>query len=558
MGGGKETPRQKMIGMMYLVLTALLAMNVSKTVLLGYIRVNEGMENSRDNLADNNRRVTEAFQKSIDGNPGAKPYYIRIQEAQKEFNELILHIEKVKAKVYFETELAGDPANLKVADTMKIKNCVNGAYDNYDIPTHVLLGADEKNPDKGPLSAGELKMKFEKLQSNLMAMVEKMQKTDGEHLFPSDYDNLKKKLDHLKPLASGAKEDDHVMSWEMENFYHLPEAAVIANLTKMQVDIKNAEAEILQVFSSASGKLSIKPDKLIAKVIAPSSYIQAGQEYVADIFLSASFSKLAAGDMEVLMGIDSAAAKKGATGKSLEIIDGQGKYKVGTSGQGDQKYSGVIKFKKPDGTFEIYPFQNEYKVAPPAASVSADQMNVFYAGVPNPVTAASAGISPADIMITASGSGVSYQPTGSGKYMFNFTGTGECLITVSAKTAQGVKVQGPPIKFRVKPLPKPDAKVMGKFAPPEMKKTDLSLVSAIGAGANGFDFQANYVVLSYEVTGKVKGNVKVIAGQGSSLSPDAQNIFKLAEVGSKIYIELKVKGPDNKIYPTLCAIKVIR
>lgn len=99
---------------------------------------------------------------------------------------------------------------------------------------------------------------------------------------------------------------------------------------------------------------------------------------------------------------------------------------------------------------------------------------------------------------------------------------------------------------------------MGKFAPPEMKKTDLSLVSAIGAGANGFDFQANYVVLSYEVTGKVKGNVKVIAGQGSSLSPDAQNIFKLAEVGSKIYIELKVKGPDNKIYPTLCAIKVIR
>lgn len=137
-----------------------------------------------------------------------------------------------------------------------------------------------------------------------------MQKTDGEHLFPSDYDNLKKKLNHLKPLASGAKEDDHVMSWEMENFYHLPEAAVIANLTKMQVDIKNAEAEILQVFSSASGKLSIKPDKLIAKVIAPSSYIQAGQEYVADIFLSASFSKLAAGDMEVLMGIDSAAAKK--------------------------------------------------------------------------------------------------------------------------------------------------------------------------------------------------------------------------------------------------------
>ena len=557
MGGGKETPRQKMIGMMYLVLTALLAMNVSKTVLLGYIRVNEGMENSRDNLADNNRRVTDAFQKSIDGNPGAKPYYIRIQEAQKEFNDLILHIEKVKAKVYFETELAGDPANLKVADTMKIKNCVNGAYDNYDIPTHVLLGADEKNPDKGPLTAGELKMKMEKLQSNLMAMVEKMQKTDGEHLFPSDYDNLKKKLDHLKPKASGAKEDDHVMSWEMENFYHLPEAAVIANLTKMQVDIKNAEAEILQVFSSASGKLSIKPDKLLAKVIAPSSYIQAGQEYTADIFLSASFSKLAAGDMEVLMGVDSAAAKKGATGTSLSIVDGQGKYKVGTSGVGDKQYSGVIKFKKPDGTFEIYPFKNEYKVAPPAASVSADQMNVFYAGIPNPVTAAAAGISPNDIQISSSGSGVS-QSGGSGKYMLNFTGTGECLITVSAKTDKGVKAQGPPIKFRVKPLPKPELKIAGKFAPSEMKKADLSLVGGIGAGAQNFDFAVNYVVISHEVFGKVKGVVKTEGGPGSNLSAGASAIFKGAEVGSKIYVEAKVKSPDGKIHSISSATKVTR
>lgn len=555
MGGGKETPRQKMIGMMYLVLTALLAMNVSKTVLMGYIRVNEGMERSRDNLADNNKRISEAFQKSIDGNSGAKPYYLKSKEAQKEFDDLVAYIEKVKANVYLHTEKPEDP---KAADTMKIKNCVNGSYDNYDEPTHVLLGSDEKNPVAGPLTANELKSKLEGLEAKLLSMVDKMQKTDGEHLFPADYENLKKKLANLKPHASGEKEDGFVMSWEMENFYHLPEAAVIANLTKMQVDIKNAEAEVLQVFSSASGKLSIKPDKLIAKVIAPSSYIQAGQEYTADIFLSASFSKLAAGDMEVLMGVDSASAKSGAKGNSLPIIDGQGKYKVGTSGQGDQKYKGVIKFKKPDGTYEIYPFEQEYKVAPPAAAVAADQMNVFYAGVPNPVTASSAGIAPADILINPTGSGVKYTQKGPGKYEFTFSSTGECLITVSAKTPNGVKVQGPPVKFRVKPLPKPEAKIGGKFAPSEMKKMDLSTVSAIGAGANGFDFQANYITQSYEITGKIKGAVKVEAGTGSTLSPGAQNIFKMAEVGSKIYVELKVKGPDGKTYPTICSIKVIR
>ena len=71
MGGGKETPRQKMIGMMYLVLTALLAMNVSKQVLKGYVTVNESIERSRKNLDDNNKRVTEAFQQAIGGNPGS-------------------------------------------------------------------------------------------------------------------------------------------------------------------------------------------------------------------------------------------------------------------------------------------------------------------------------------------------------------------------------------------------------------------------------------------------------------------------------------------------------
>jgi hypothetical protein len=82
MAGGKETPRQKMIGMMYLVLTALLAMNVSKQVLKGYVTVNDSVEKSRKNLDDNNKRVTEAFQQAIGGNPGAAPYYEKALEVQ--------------------------------------------------------------------------------------------------------------------------------------------------------------------------------------------------------------------------------------------------------------------------------------------------------------------------------------------------------------------------------------------------------------------------------------------------------------------------------------------
>ena len=89
-------------------------------------------------------------------------------------------------------------------------------------------------------------------------------------MFPADYENLKKKLNDLKPHSTGEVEDGIKMTWEIENIYHLPMAAVVANLSKLQVEVKNAEAEVLQVFSAASGKLSIKPDKLVAKVVAPS------------------------------------------------------------------------------------------------------------------------------------------------------------------------------------------------------------------------------------------------------------------------------------------------
>ena len=553
MGGGKETPRQKMIGMMYLVLTALLALNISKSVLKGYIRVNESMERSRDNLAANNKSISEAFKKSLEGNNGARPYYEKALQAQKMFDETITYIEEVKKYVLLKTE---KPENPKSVDTIQLKYTSN--YDNYDDPGYALLGSEPTTPITGSLTASELKDKLNKLSADLVSMIDKMQKTDGEHLYPADYENLKKKLSELKPHSTGEVEDDLVMTWEIENIYHLPMAAVIANLSKMQVEVKNAEAEVLQVFSAASGKLSIKPDKLVAGIIAPSSYIQSGQPYEADIFLSASFSKLADGDMEVLMGVDSATAAKGTTVKSLEIVDGRGKYKMGTSSVGDQKYKGVIKFKKPDGTFAIYPFEEEYKVAPPAAAVAADYMNVFYNGVTNPVTAQSAGIAPGDIVISASGAGAKYTQTGPGKYNFTFGGTGDCMVTVSAKTPNGVKVQGPPFKFKVKPLPKPEPKIQGKFAPQDMKKGELAVVSSIGAGASGFDFQANYIVQEYEIIGKVRGKAVIATGKGPNLDNAAKEIFKNIDANQKIFIEVTVKGPDGKMNKATCTIKALR
>lgn len=555
MGGGKETPRQKMIGMMYLVLTALLAMNVSKQILQGYLSVNESLVKSKQNLTENNTRVTKAFEASIGGNAAAKPYYEKALEAQKLIGEVDKYISELRAKIVAHTEPTA-LENEKIADTLNLRRM--DKIDDYDMPSHMLGLGEPKNPEKGAFTAYELRMKMSGLHDKLVAMVDAMQKDPKTKFLDDDYQGIKKKFGSIKPTDSNRDEDGVKYNWEMDNFYHLPLAAVYTNLNKFQTDLKNVEAEVLQVFSGASGKLAIKFDAIKARVVAPSSYIAAGQPYEADIFLAASSSKLAAGDMEIIVGVDSAAAAGGAKGTIVPVVGGEGKYSVGTGGEGDQEYKGVIKYKNPDGTFKYYPFTGAYKVAKSGASVSADQMNVFYAGVPNPVTAAAAGISPADISVNATGAGVRVTPKGAGKYEFNFTGTGECMVSVSAKTKDGVKSQGPPIKFRVKPLPKPELRIGGKFAPQEMKKGELGMVSGLGAGANGFDFQANFVVLSYEVTGKSKGKLMQESGSGNNLSGPAASILKGADVGSKVYIDAKVKGPDGKTTSTTVGIKVTK
>ncbi len=554
MAGGKETPRQKMIGMMYLVLTALLAMNVTKQVLKGYVTVNESVVKSRHNLEDNNKRVTEAFQQAIGGNPGAAPYYEKALEVQKMISNTCKDIDKYRSYISAINEGLPEAAG----DTLSLKwSLKNGKIDGYDEPTRILIG-EPSAPVTGQWSAKELEGKINSLLTGIVGVMDKMQTDPKTKLYPADYEALKKKVMSLKPVGSGEEEDGIKMDWGTENFYHLPLGAVTCNLNKIIADLKSLEAEMLGVFSSASGKLAIKFDRIVARVVAPSSYIQAGQPYEASIFLAASSSKLGQGDMEVILGVDSAGAAAGGKGELIPLINGEGAYKVNSGAAGDKEYKGVIKYKNPDGTFKYYPFSGEYKVANAGASVSADMMNVFYAGVPNPVTAAAAGISPADVSISANGAGVRVAAKGAGKYELNFGGPGECMITVSGKTKDGVKAQGPPIKFRVKSLPKPEIKIGGKFAPPEMKKTELSVVSAVGAGAPGFDFQANYVVQSLEVIGKVKGKLMTGSCQGSSLAGDAMTIVRGADVGSKIYIDAKIKGPDGKIHSVSSGIKAIK
>ena len=542
-GGGKETPRQKMIGMMYLVLTALLAMNVSKDILKAFVTVNESLERTNTNFNNNTLKVMKAFEESKKSTPQAAPYYAKAIEAEKMTTELFDYIDKLKHELIAHTDKnpGGDTLRLRYVD----------AKDNYDIPTHLLIGDDERNPKSGEFSAVELKTKITEVHDKLIKMIDDMQKKKETRFLQSDYESLKKKIETIKTTDPDEKEDGVPVTCEISNFYHLPLAGTITNLTKMQADLKNVEAEIVSNFSGAAGKVMVKFDKLAAKVVAPSSYIQSGQKYEADIFIAASSSDFKKENMEIVVNPTSYDSIKGTItgGTPVELSpDGTGKYVAGTQGQGEQKYKAVIKFKQPTGEYKFYSYETSYMVAAPSVAVSAEQMNVFYVGVPNPVSVSAAGVSPTDLIVSPAGGGVRSTPKGAGAYEFNFTTPGECVVNVSSKSPSGpAKSQGSK-KFRVKPLPPPVATVGGQTGTIDMKKSQLSTIGGVGATAPGFDFKANFVVLSFEITGSIKGQTKIASCQGNALSADAKAILSGAGIGSKIFIDgIKVKGPDGKI-----------
>jgi len=543
-GGGKESPRQKMIGMMYLVLTALLAMNVSKDILMTFITVNESLERSNKNFTKSTEKIMEGFQAAAASTPAAKPYYDKAVVAQKMTDELYHYIEELKRELIKHTakgQLGLDTLRLRYVD----------AKDDVNNPTHLLIGSDEKHPATGKESAKGLKDEMEGVHDKLIAMVETMQKTKSTGFMPDDYQTLLKKIETIKPDVNGQTENGVPVSWEILNFYHAPLAGVVTYLSKLQTDVKIVEGELIAQFSAACGKKMVKFDQLSAKVVAPSSYIQSGQKYDADIFIAASSSDFKDENMQVIVNPTSYDTIKGDVvgGTKVDLVGGMGKYSVGTSGQGEQKYAGVIRFKQPDGTYKLYKFEQAFMVAQQAVAVSADAMNVFYVGVPNPVSVSAAGVSPTDMSVSPSGCGVRSVEKGPGKFEYTFSSPGECNIAVSAKDkTTGVSKSQGSVKFRVKPLPPPVANVAGFSGTAILKKAQLATIGGVGANAPGFDFKANFIVLSFDVTGSIKGTTKFEACTGNNLSPAAKNILNQAGPGSKIFIDnIKVKCPDGQI-----------
>lgn len=535
MAGGKETGRQKMIGMMYLVLTALLAMNVSKDILDAFVVINEGLETTNKNFMAKNDVAYAQFESANANDPlKVGKFYTKAKRAKGLADELFLHIEGLKKHLVAVTSGKQGVEEIEADSLFLLKNVE--MKDNYDIPTGTMIGSEPATPKDGEWTAVELKSKIDNFQQEMLFLIEDETErsamalgldTDGEYI-----------------NGSGQSE-----TWILANFYHLPLAAVVTNLSKIQADIRNAESDIVKALYRNVSADDFKFDTLAAKVIPQSNYVLQGDSFRADVFVAA-FSKTQKPRFRVntnySSGNDSAELDfETLDSSNVRIADGMAKYTVSASSEGMKEWGGIIQIKGPDGSWRSYNVPKQtYTVAKPALVVSPTAMNVFYRGLDNPVEVSVPGV-PTDALKVAMSNGSKSGSNGAFKVR---PGNGQTVMISVSADINGKNTNFGKKEFRVKNVPDPKPYFGGKSGSDNIPRKNLLAAAGIIAKMENFEFDLRFEIISYQVSATVRGNVVEQACRGPALSGDAKKIIGELKSGQKLYLEkIKAKGPDGTI-----------
>ncbi|OFX25032.1 MAG: hypothetical protein A2033_09975 [Bacteroidetes bacterium GWA2_31_9] len=540
MGHGKETPRQKMIGMMYLVLTALLALNVSKDILNAFVIVNNGLEVTNKAFDGKNNKLYADFDKQLSVNRiKVEPFHKAAQDAKEMADSLYNFIQDIKKEIILETDKKPEMVDTAVSNIMLIDS-----KDNYDIPTHFFLG-DGTQPENPSLVANEIKEKLNKFREALISLF------DRRELRLSDITKevIKSKLGDLgidtkDPITNS--EDPADRYWSTSKFYHLPIVACITVLSQLQNNVQNAESQVVSELLGAFSSEDFKFDTLAGKVIPKSTVIVQGSSYTADLFVAA-FSTTENPLIFVGEGYDT--VKHELTGKidSVSVSKGVGTLEISGSSTGNKKYSALIKVKTPTGAYKEYPIKDiEYTVTKPMAVVSATKMNVMYIGVDNPLDISVSGFTDDKVSATISQGNLSKSGTG---YVARVSTAGEATISVSAKDEEGKAKSMGQSKFRVKRVPDPVAKVAGSKGG-VIAKNLLAAQSGVIADLENFDFDLKFIVKGFTVSATIKGFEQIKASPNNILTPDQKALIAKVEKGQKVYFDdIKAAGPDGSNRP---------
>ncbi len=524
-----------MINMMYLVLTALLAMNVSKEILDSFITVNNGLENTKLSLNDKMTAQYASFESFASEN--AAKYGAAWNEAKKikaAGAELIAYVDSIKANAIIQAE--GWPRDSVVLGDGRIVDLAKVTKkDSHDELTNMLVGGEPATPKEGPMTAKELHQKLEAFRE----LVKNSRPDDKE---------LAAAMDRVFNFEDRKDASGTMNNWESINFYHVPLAAGITILSKIQADVRNAEGEVVKKMMDAVEGKSFKFNKLTTIVKPLSSYVTVGSKYQAEIFLGAYDDQNAP---EVYIAgpgatVDTVAKKINGEAIKLPMNGAKAMLERVAGGAGLQTVRGIIKFKPVGGDETVEVFETTYEVAQPNLVVSPTKMNVFYRGVDNPVSISVSGYSDKDIRPSMSNGTLA--KTGEG-WVVRPGKDSEASISAAVTNPDGSSKTMTGMKFRVKNVPNPTPYFGGKSVNDEtIKKAELTAAAGVIAKMIDFEFDLKFEVVEFKVTMIVGGTPIEKLTKGPAVSGDMKEMFQKAKPGQKIYIEgIKARGPDGTV-----------
>lgn len=490
-----KEPRQKMINMMYLVLTALLALNVSSEILNAFRTVNSSLLNATEMIEAKNAGLFSSFNKKISDPKTAdkaRVWKAKADQAKKYADETYSFIEALK------NELMKEAGQTQPGGEYK--------EDNLDAATRLLVEGG-----KGKL----LNQRLEDYRKSLLSIDPEIRK-EFEKTLP---------IDLSVPKAQHAGNND----WSSAYFRMTPTIAAITMLSKFENDVKNSEAQVIDYCHRKVGEVEVVYNEFQAFAGTNSQYLMPGQELVITAGVGA-FSKAAKPNISV-----------DGSGVGLNS-EGVAEYKTTVGGPGTYTKNVNITFVKPDGSTASVQKKVEYTVgSPTGASVSADAVKVLYIGLDNPLTIT--GGTAGDEKTSASMSGGNLSKVGAGKYIARVSSPGEATVnvTVEGKTT--------PFKFRVKRVPDPTPMV-GASNGGRIPANAIKAQQGVRADLRDFVFEGvKFEIMSFVVYGTGRGFEEqpgISQNGGAYFNGESKRVLDKLRPGSTLVIdEIRAKGPDG-------------
>ena len=506
MAGGKLTPRQKMINLMYLVFIAMLALNMSKEVLSAFGILNNKIESSNSITDTRNESSFLQLQQKAKDQPlqyGDKKAKVdKIRALCKEYSD---YIEGIKTTI-----TKGFPKD-------KEGNYPCEQMDKSDAVDNLFYNGDKESKEG------------KEFLERIRGFAGQLKAIGGSSIAEVEMKKIEKRFETNDVYSEKAEAK---LPWLDYNYHHFPLIASVTKLTQLQADIKTTESDIMEgMFKSdlvAAASLTAYQPIVVPEKTA---FFQ-GEAVKGKIILGKFDPNLVAKSVVV-------------NGVSVPAKAGQADFSFGAGAVGEHEITGSFNFDE-NGKVISLPIKGNYVVVPQpkSANISADKMNVVYKGLPNPMTISFAGIS--DDKVSASAPGLT-RATGTGKYNLNPGSGTEVKVSVTAKLPDGKPVSDSKI-FRIKNIPAPAGAIGGVTGVQKGAKSRLE-VSQISAQLQDFLYDLNFQVTRFSF--KVPGQAAIIVS-GDRVNAKCKAALARATKGDQISIfdiKTKIMGTTANIVP---------